>query len=56
MKLEIKFFERHTDYDVLNHDDFSWNIINRHDDNSEQITIAVYGKTIAELINYVKGL
>ena len=50
----IKAIEEKTDFDVLNNDEFSIDVINRYDSDGKVYTVQIYGKTRAEIINYLK--
>lgn len=52
----IKTIENETDFDVLNYDEYSIDVINRLGSDDRIDTVQIYGKTEEEVINYLKRL
>lgn len=52
----IKAIEEKTDFDVLNDNEFSIDVINRYGSDGKVYTVQIYGKTKEEVINHLKGI
>ena len=48
--------ESETDFDVLNYNEFTIDVINRFGNDGETQTVNIYGKTTDEIIQLVKSL
>jgi len=48
--------ENETDFDVLNFDDFTIDLINRFGYDGEPITINIYNKSTEEIINLIEKI
>jgi hypothetical protein len=53
---KVGMIESNTDYDILNWDDYTMDVINRHDSDDEVKTVEVYGKNCMEIINVLNSL
>jgi hypothetical protein len=51
-----KRIESETDFDVLYHDNFTMDVIDRFGDDGETQTINVYGKSTIEIIRAINSL
>ena len=52
----IKAIEEKSDFDVLNYNKFTIDVINRYGDDGKVDTIQIYGKTEKDIIDYLKRL
>ena len=52
----IKTIEEKTVFDVLNHDNFSIDVINRYESDGKISTVEIYGRTKEEVINYLRNM
>lgn len=52
----IKTIEEKTVFDVLNHDNFSIDVINRYESDGKVSTVEIYGRTKEEVINYLRNM
>lgn len=48
--------ENETDFDILNFDDFTMDLINRFGDDGETITINIYNKSTQEIIKLIEKI